>query len=400
MLALLWFASAGARAVPACAVRPPGWWTPIEVALLCACLLAASGCSRRKPASEPAVQQPNRVPMRTQNTPSTNPQRPPGLAGAVTADMGAGGTDQDPSRINAQAAPTDSAAPGLAAAPGDPTLTLGFDPSHRVLLDRNASRSVGTPQTGHLEGGRSLASVADAHLRFLARTAKNGTLYGTMELIMLVRDAAAGVARELPGVPLTVGNLSRRGGGDISASVSHNSGRDADLSFYLLDARGKSVRWPTMLHCDDTGIVQRPVAARGFRFDTARNWSLVRHLLSHPAVVVQWIFVAAPLRNILLDHALRVGAPALLRQRARRVMVQPSDSSRHDDHFHVRIACPPGDKPACRSGPGRTKLARETQIDSLLHMYHRGSPAERRYAREILSVPVDGSDLVLPPIEK
>ena len=93
MPTLRWFASAGARAVPARAARTPGWWASIEVALLCACLLAASGCSRRKPASEPEVQQPNRVPMRTQNTPSTNPQRPPGLAGAMTPDMGAGGTD-------------------------------------------------------------------------------------------------------------------------------------------------------------------------------------------------------------------------------------------------------------------------------------------------------------------
>ncbi|MCO4764369.1 MAG: penicillin-insensitive murein endopeptidase [Myxococcales bacterium] len=275
---------------------------------------------------------------------------------------------------------------------------LRFDRAR--ALDRNASRSVGTPQTGHLVGGVSLASLSDPHLRFLYRTAKKHTLYGTVELVTLVRDAAAAVAREHPGIQLTVGNLSRLGGGDISASVSHNSGRDADLSFYLLDAAGKSVRWPTMLHCDDTGVVRKPAAARGFRFDTDRNWTLVRHLLSHPAVVVQWIFVAAPLRNMLLDHALRIGEPALLRKRALRVLVQPSDSSRHDDHFHVRIACPPGDKPGCRSGPGRTRLARETQIDSLLHMYHRGSPAEQRYARELLSVPVDGSDLVLPPMEE
>ena len=116
-------------------------------------------------------------------------------------------------------------------------------------------------------------------------------------------------------------------------------------------------------------------------------------------MVVQWVFVAAPLRNMLLDHALRIGEPELLRERARRVLVQPSDSSRHDDHFHVRIACPPDDRPGCVDGGGRTALARDAQIDTLLRMYEKGSPAEKRYARDMLSLPVDGADLVLPPME-
>ena len=294
---------------------------------------------------------------------------------------------------------TTSAKSGSTTGVGQPTIRRDPPRGEPTLwaIDPDASRSVGTPQHGHLLGGLRLPSIPA--LEVLRPTIKRGWTWGTSELIGLVHDTAITVTREHGGTPMRVGNLSRQGGGDISVSVSHNSGRDVDIAFYLLDAEGKSVNWPVMLHFDANGVVQQPAEARGFRFDTARNWALVRQLLSHPAVVVQWIFVAAPLRNMLLDHALRVGAPASLRQRAKQVLVQPSDSSAHDDHFHVRIACPAEDKPGCLSGPGRTKLAREAQIDALLHMYRQGSPAERRYARELLSVPTDGGDLMLPPKE-
>jgi len=125
----------------------------------------------------------------------------------------------------------------------------------------------------------------------------------------------------------------------------------------------------------------------------------VRHWLSDPDVVVQWIFVSIPLRNQMLDYALRQGEPQGLRRRAAQVLVQPRDSSPHADHFHLRIACPPGDRPACIDGGGVTAQARDAQIDSLLEMYHHGSPAEQRYARELLSLPPDADLAALPPIE-
>ncbi len=389
--------------------RPAPWWGRVGWVVA---LSLAVGCSRSQPDSQPAATPRGpRVAMVDARRPQLSQKPTVELAGDWTASLQAASrratravgqvASHEPAEVDlagglAGGLPT--AEQVLGAAHGKVVAEVRF-PGKTTAIDRAVSQSVGTPQTGRLLGGTRLPVASDPHVRALARTAKADTLWGTSELVALVRDVAAAVARQHGQVPLTVGNLSRRGGGDIGASVSHNSGRDADLAFYLLDARGKSVRWHTMLHCDDSGVVQRPADARGFRFDTARNWALIRHLLSHPAVVVQWIFVAAPLRNMLLDHALRVGEPASLRERARRVLVQPSDSARHDDHFHVRIACPPGDSPACRSGPGRTRYAREAQIDALLHMYRKGSPAERRYAREILSLPVDGGDLVLPPVK-
>lgn len=268
----------------------------------------------------------------------------------------------------------------------------------RRRIDPAAGQSVGTPQTGHLNGGDDLAAKPWPGLRILLLTQRRGFTAGTSEIVALLRDVATAVATAHPGSELAIGNVSRPGGGDIAQSVSHNSGRDADIAFFATDAAGRPVKIRHMHHFNDKGVASGG-AGKPLHFDVGRNWAVVRHLLSHPAVVVQWLFVSAPLRNMMLDHALRIGEGELLRARARRVLVQPSDSASHDDHLHVRIACPPEDRPACIDGAGRTKIARDAQIDALLQMYRHGSPAEQRYARDMLSLPVDGADLALPPLE-
>lgn len=203
--------------------------------------------------------------------------------------------------------------------------------------------------------------------------------------------------------PLRVANASLADGGDIRWSVSHNSGRDVDLVFFAVDGFGRPAHGEHLVRFGADGVATGPedVAGRLY-FDTPRNWALVEALLGHPLVTVQWLFVSAPLEQMMLDHALRVGASATVRERARRVMVQPRDAGAHDDHLHVRIACPTDDRPECIDGPGRTGLNRAAQVDTLLRMYEHGSPAEKRYAREILSLPDQGTsdDAALPaPVE-
>ena len=288
-----------------------------------------------------------------------------------------------------------------AAAEPDPLPVPDFDPLvARFGRERPAgtSLSLGTAQNGRLRGGAEL--LDGPNLSVLPATRARGFQFGTAELVALVQRGAEAVASEHPGSVLRVGNLSSQGGGDIAPSVSHNSGRDADVAFFATDRSGAEVGTHSLVHFDELGIADAPGPQAGrLEFDTARNWTLVRHWLSDPVVVVQWIFVSVPLRNRLLDYALRQGEPESLRQRAQRTLVQPRDSSPHADHFHLRIACPVGDRPACLDGPGHTALAREAQVDALLQMYRAGSPAEQRYARELLSLPADGAAIDLPPIE-
>jgi penicillin-insensitive murein endopeptidase len=151
-----------------------------------------------------------------------------------------------------------------------------------------------------------------------------------------LEHAAEAVDRRFPGSILLVGDLSRREGGALSGHVSHESGRDADVGFYYTDERGRSVRTPRLLAVAPSGAV--PYAA-GLRFDEARNWTLIASLLRGTDALVQSIFVADYVERRLLDYARRQGIGSELVDRAAKAMRQPSGSP-HDDHFHVRIACP------------------------------------------------------------
>lgn len=258
------------------------------------------------------------------------------------------------------------------------------------------SHSMGTAQNGTLLGG--LAVTESPALRILPQTRARGFFWGTAELVHLLERSAQAVADEYAQATLQVGNLSKEGGGDIAPSHSHNSGRDADVLFFAFDRNGSDAAPKNFVHFDDIGLSDSPEPGR-WEFDTARNWALVRRWLTDPDVVVQWIFVSVPLRNRLLDYALRQREPQSLRDRAMHVLVQPRDSSPHADHFHIRIACPADDRPNCIDGFGQTAHAREAQVDALLQMYAHGSPEEQRYARELLTLPVDGGVAELPPIE-
>jgi penicillin-insensitive murein endopeptidase len=73
--------------------------------------------------------------------------------------------------------------------------------------------------------------------------------------------------------------------------------------------------------------------------DLERNWALVQHLLETYPQDVQWIFVSTGVKTALLAYALSAGVPLDIVERAESVLHQPSDSTPHDDHFHLRLYC-------------------------------------------------------------
>jgi penicillin-insensitive murein endopeptidase len=354
----------------------------LSILLLVLTLVATPACRRDVPAA--SLAQP---PV---DAATTKPDV--GRAEIVSAVVG------QPARTRPQPSSLDEI--GLAELPtpsGDPTPEDWIGKFGALPAGRQ-SRSIGTAQNGWLQGGIPIQST-DV-IRVVPQTIRRGIFFGTGELVGLLGRSAAAVAGKYPKSVLRVANLSRAGGGDIGPSVSHNSGRDADVLFYAYERRHQDTEPDNFTHYDELGIADAPASAAGrYEFDTERNWALVRHWLSDPEVVVQWIFVSIPLRNRLLDYALRTGEPETLRRRAARVLVQPRDSSPHADHFHLRIACPPADRPACIDGYRVPDLARAAQVDALMEMYHHGTPAEQRYARELLSLPPDGVEVELPPIE-
>jgi penicillin-insensitive murein DD-endopeptidase len=205
---------------------------------------------------------------------------------------------------------------------------------------------------GHLVNAVRLPPQGDGYL-VPATWQKRGNNWGTDELVALVVRAARRVQEESPGSVLYVGDFSQQNGGASRYHHSHQTGRDADLIFYALDDTGAAQKPPTaMYRFGDDGWTQK---GPRLHFDVVREWLLVRALLEDPVVDVQHLFISAPLRQMLLDHAEKLGEPRELVERARLILQQPIDALPHDDHLHVRIFCPVSDRAlGCRDrGPLR-----------------------------------------------
>jgi penicillin-insensitive murein endopeptidase len=183
------------------------------------------------------------------------------------------------------------------------------------------------------------------YIRYVPEYAPAGRFYGTWQLAQLLERAARVVAFRLPGARLSLGELSGKDGGDIGGHHSHESGRDADVGFFMTLSDGRPYAGGAFVQFDAAGRGLAPNG--GLRFDDARNWELVAKLVDDSEARVQYIFVAHCIRQRLLHEAIRRKASAEVVARAAAVLVEPAHGNPHRSHFHVRIYCPPSDRPSC-----------------------------------------------------
>lgn len=247
----------------------------------------------------------------------------------------------------------------------------------RVAVSAAALRfgkSVGSPTDGHLIGGAHLDDTS--YVRVMAHDAGGDVRWGLSPLVGMIDRAAKTVNRKYPGSVLEVGHLSRAGGGDVGDHASHESGRDADLAFYVKNQQDKQVFADRMVKFTGDGTAP---TWPGAKFDDAKNWLLISSVVQDTANVTH-IFVSAPLRARLLAYAQRIGAPESVRTRAAELMMQPHGSLPHDDHFHVRIGCPAGQR-ECIENPMPRRKPKPTRV----------APPKRRERAE--PVPTDRSSL-------
>ena len=214
------------------------------------------------------------------------------------------------------------------------------------------AKSIGSPTDGHLQGGAHLAT--SPYLRVYPVYAGGDVRWGLDSLVGLIDRSAQRVRKQFPDAVLSVGHLSKAGGGELERHASHESGRDADIGFYAKNVAGKPILADHMVAFLGDGTAP---SWPGAHFDDARNWALVAAIVGDGRARVTHIFVATPIRERLLAYAAKVGAPPSLRSRAAEVLAQPHGALPHDDHFHLRIACPSGmdkcvEQPVAHHGHG------------------------------------------------
>lgn len=239
--------------------------------------------------------------------------------------------------------------------------------------------SWGPPNEGVLVDGARLPLAGDGFF-VPPRWAARGTQWGSDELIDTIAFVGRAVSAAHPGSRLAVGDLSIAGGGKSKHHRSHQTGRDVDLVLFARNAAGKPVELTEMRRFGADG--KSVGGGEPLWFDAERTWTVVRALVEAPGPGVANIFLYAPLRDLVLDHARASGAPDAIVDLAGQALAQPSDSAPHDDHLHVRIYCSPSDASctdyAWRKPPkkGRTiaaeediagEMAARPRIGSMLH---------------------------------
>ena len=206
-------------------------------------------------------------------------------------------------------------------------------------LKSKGVQSVGAPNNGHLVGAVRIKGSK------VLKQREGGHSWGTPQLVHLLNRAASDVAKKHKGSQLLIGDLSARNGGHLDGHGSHQTGRDADVGFYVMNRAGKPAAVKHFVAFDDTG---RGRELNWAYFDEARNWSLVESMLKNDKATVHYIFVTNGLRAKLLAYAgKQKHVSKELLARASAVMMSPSDADLHDNHFHVRISCPESMKDVC-----------------------------------------------------
>jgi penicillin-insensitive murein endopeptidase len=239
--------------------------------------------------------------------------------------------------------------------------------------------SWGPPNEGVLVDGARLPREGDGFF-VPPRWAARGTQWGTDELIATIAHVGRAVSAAHPGSRLAVGDLSIAGGGRSKHHRSHQTGRDVDLVLFAKNAAGTPVESIEMRHFGATG--KTVDGGEPLWFDAERTWTVVRALVEAPGPGVANVFLYAPLRDLVLDHARATGVPDAIIDLAGQALAQPGDSAPHDDHMHVRIYCSTADAGcsdyAWRAPPKKPRqiaaeeavageMAKRPRIGSMLH---------------------------------
>lgn len=246
--------------------------------------------------------------------------------------------------------------------------------------DRTLSRSIGSVSYGYLVNAHQIR-FPHPSLAMLERQSHRALNFTSDPMFEAVEFASKHVQQTYPGAVTYLGNFSAQGGGDIPYSVSHNSGRDADVAFFVTSTvEGTPYVMHDLLPLDDEGRympseeqqLQENIFAQKDRvplsFDVARNWRFIEGLMLWGGLdgKIQYVFVSNPLKKMLLDYARAEGASSdEVIDAADRILWQPRSALPHNDHFHIRLHC--SDVDYASGCDGRVYSTKEGRSASALH---------------------------------
>ncbi len=262
--------------------------------------------------------------------------------------------------------------------------------------------SIGTPNAGALVNG--VQAVASP----LYTLVSPGEAWGTQETIDYLNSAVQAVQEEFPDTPpLALGDIGARHGGPLRPHISHQAGRDLDISFYYRDG----TRW----------------YARGTRenLDFPRLWAFVRAIIANTDIDL--ILLDHGLQEPLKEYALSIGEdPAWLDQifqgkGATRAIIRHAPG--HATHLHLRFFNPIAQETARRCYPALARhqivkapeqyLSHKAKKNETLAMIAKKYGSSVRAIREanglhstliheqaVYRIPISGGGVRIPHLER
>jgi penicillin-insensitive murein endopeptidase len=197
------------------------------------------------------------------------------------------------------------------------------DLARRVELDVASvgSLSIGSP------GSAMLLNPVRLEPSPYWEIASSADVYGTAETIEAIGTVLAKVHEVFPDAPpIIVGDISDEDGGRLKRHQSHQGGRDVDLGFFYRTGKG-----------------QQFVAGTAANFDPAKNWALVRALIT--CADVETILLDTRIQRLLYKYASGIGEDQAWLNRVFQ-FARGSSSARvvhvagHRNHYHVRFYNP------------------------------------------------------------
>ena len=160
--------------------------------------------------------------------------------------------------------------------------------------------------------------------------------WGTQETVDALSRAIDKVHEQYPDAgPMQIGHLSARRGGPLSPHISHQSGRDVDVSYFYTVPE----RWFAMANADN--------------LDRAKSWAFVRALLTETDV--ELILIDHSLQKLLREYAVSAGEDSgwidevFDGTSSRRALILHAKG--HGTHIHVRFFNPTAQETARRLQP-------------------------------------------------
>ncbi len=205
-----------------------------------------------------------------------------------------------------------------------PGPTIGDAPFRPKVPTWPYSVSIGAASGGWL----AYPEILENSEYFSVREGRN---YGTIEMIDAIKQAGVDVHNEHPNSPkLAVGDLSKKAGGPFPPHLSHQSGRDADIGYYLRSGHSE----------------RRMKLASRHTIDVPRTWTFISSMVADGKV--QYLFVDYNLQRQLYLYAKsvkKVPAETLKKlfsyPRHRKAKVGVIRHLKgHRDHMHVRFHAP------------------------------------------------------------